>query len=107
MLRRCFSEFGAVTEVFLPSKRNKVGDRFGFVRFEEVKHINKLLSHPSRKKFGYPLKAFQSMLGLRKSSLGLEVDTCLVPNGVGRSVVPSGVGLSLIPIGLPDRSVAT
>lgn len=32
-----FGQWGKVTDVFMPKKKNKNGDRFGFVRFEGVK----------------------------------------------------------------------
>jgi RNA recognition motif-containing protein len=36
-LRKLFSRFGNVAEVFIPRKRDKRGSRFDFVKFKEVK----------------------------------------------------------------------
>lgn len=35
-LRKLFSRFGNVREVFVPKKRDKLGSRFGFVKFKDV-----------------------------------------------------------------------
>lgn len=35
-LRKLFARFGRVGEVFVPSKRDKWGRRFGFVKYKEV-----------------------------------------------------------------------
>lgn len=37
-LRRMFAEWGKVVDVFIPTKKNKEGKAFGFVRFKEVQY---------------------------------------------------------------------
>ncbi|MCI32872.1 RNA-binding protein 25-like, partial [Trifolium medium] len=39
-----FVSFGNVSDVFIPAKRNKLGNRFGFVRFKFVQDVAALLS---------------------------------------------------------------
>jgi len=41
-LWKLFDRFGRVGEVFLPSKRDKWGRRFGFVKFKEVSNEEEL-----------------------------------------------------------------
>lgn len=43
-LKAEFKFLGVVEEVFIPNKRNKNDDRFGSVRFSEVKNLAKLVS---------------------------------------------------------------
>lgn len=40
---RFFKQFGLVIDVFVPHKRSSLGKAFGFVRYKEVKDVNKLL----------------------------------------------------------------
>ncbi|MCI59636.1 RNA recognition motif, partial [Trifolium medium] len=37
-----FARFGRVGEVYIPSKLDKRGNKFGFVKFKEVKNIVEL-----------------------------------------------------------------
>ncbi|MCH92888.1 endonuclease/exonuclease/phosphatase family protein, partial [Trifolium medium] len=42
-LRKVFGSFGRVGDIFIPAKKNKFGQRFGFVRFKVVSDVDVLL----------------------------------------------------------------
>lgn len=41
-LRSVFSRYGNVLEVFIPQRKDNLGNRFGFVRFLNVRNVNEL-----------------------------------------------------------------
>ncbi|PNX72734.1 putative sulfate transporter, partial [Trifolium pratense] len=51
-LRKGFEVCGMLEDVFVPKKRNRRGQPFGFVKFSNVKDVNKLLSALNKVQFG-------------------------------------------------------
>lgn len=58
-LRRNFEPVGRVEDIFLPEKRDKMGKRFGFVRFRQIEEPGRILERLNKVWIGsYIIRAF-------------------------------------------------
>lgn len=89
-LRRRFEKIGKVADIFIPGKRDKVGKRFGFVRFRKGEGEDRLLVRLNN-------------TGLAPSSFGLSFPDSVALRLRGRALL-KGISVPSPPLGISDPS---
>ncbi|GJR29057.1 RNA-directed DNA polymerase, eukaryota [Tanacetum coccineum] len=77
-LWRTCQVYGRVIDAFIPNRRSKTGTRFGFVRFIQVKDVDRLsVGGASSKVYGSndSFNSYASAVKQKESNNGVEVDT--------------------------------
>ncbi|KAK7274721.1 hypothetical protein RIF29_15818 [Crotalaria pallida] len=88
-LWRTFNRWGKVMDVFIPSKKNKAGKSFGFVRFKDIKNVAELEGKLAQIRWGTQkimlnVSKFRRHEGRSNEKLSIRKETSATTNGEER-----------------------